>query len=128
MLPWHNFVMLRPVCVAGNVRSHLFTGAAQASQYGFTDTVNKFFDKAAALIENRLADTVSGKLTPDQKLAIVRGTLGIIKPCNSVLGMSFPIKRDNGEFVTVEAWRAQHSHHRTPCKGGKRLSFSFVLF
>jgi len=121
MLVSHKFVMLRPACVLGGVRSCLSTDVARASQYGFTDSVNKFFDKAAGLVENRLADSLSSKLTPDEKLSVVRGTVGIIKPCNSVLGMSFPIKRDNGKFVTVQAWRAQHSHHRTPCKGGKIL-------
>jgi len=116
-----SFVMLRPVSLLGGGRCYLSTATVPAQQYGFTETVNKFFDKAAGLVENRLTASVSGRLTTDEKLSIVRGTLGIIKPCNSVLGMSFPIKRDNGKFVNVEAWRAQHSHHRTPCKGGKRV-------
>ena len=116
--------MLQAVSVLRGGRSCLSTGTVQASTYGFTDSVNRFFDKAAGLVENRLAASLSGKMSPDEKLSMVRGILGIIKPCNSVLGMTFPIKRDNGQFVTVEAWRAQHSHHRTPCKGGKTL---FVL-
>jgi len=127
--------MLRPTYVLRGGRSCLCTGAARANEYGhgFIDSVNKFFDKAAGLVESRLAGSLGGKMKPDEKMAIVRGTLGIIKPCNSVLGMSFPIKRDNGKLVTIEAWRAQHSHHRTPCKGGKALFdrvfsiFSFSL-
>jgi len=112
--------MLRSVSVleAGS-RSYLSTSAARCVERGFMDSVNKFYDKAAGLVENRLAASLGGKMTPDEKLSVVRGTLGIIKPCNSVLGMSFPIKRDNGQYVTVDAWRAQHSHHRTPCKGGE---------
>jgi len=119
--------MLRPVSVVAGGRTHLCTATVRAQHHGFMDTVNKFFDKAAGLVENRLTDSLGGKLSQEEKLSIVRGTLGIIKPCNSVLGMSFPIKRDNGKFVTVEAWRAQHSHHRTPCKGGKRLRISGAL-
>jgi len=86
---------------------------------GFTDTVDKYFDRAATLCESRLVASIRDKSqTDEQKLAHVRGVMSMIKPCNTVLGMSFPIKRDSGQFINVQAWRAQHSHHRTPSKGG----------
>ena len=52
------------------------------------------------------------------------GILDVMKPCADVLSVVFPIKLDNGEFELIEGYRAQHSHHRTPCKGGKNCSSS----
>ena len=48
----------------------------------------------------------------------LKGILDIIKPTNTALAVSFPLRRDNGEIVIIEGYRAQHSHHRLPCKGG----------
>jgi hypothetical protein len=32
------------------------------------------------------------------------------------------VRRDDGTLIVVEGWRAQHSHHKTPTKGGIRLA------
>ena len=50
------------------------------------------------------------------------GLLGQIRRCNSVLRMRFPVELDNGDIHVVEAYRAEHSHHRMPTKGGLRYA------
>ena len=48
--------------------------------------------------------------------------LANIKACKNLLFTSFPLKRDDGRIEVVHAWRAQHSHHKLPCKGGIRYA------
>ena len=50
------------------------------------------------------------------------GLLEVIKACNSLLRVNFPLHRDNGTTEVIRGYRAQHSHHRLPCKGGIRFS------
>ncbi len=52
----------------------------------------------------------------------MHGILSIIEPCSHVLEMNFPVQKDDGSIEIVTAFRAQHSHHRSPCKGGIRYS------
>ena len=33
------------------------------------------------------------------------------------------MKQDNGTWQMIKAWRAQHSQHRKPCKGGSTYYF-----
>lgn len=74
------------------------------AHYSFFQSVEKSFDKAA-------------KFT-----SLDSGILEQIKACNSVYQMRFPVKLDNGKIEVIEAYRVQHSHHKTPCKGGIRFS------
>uniref|UniRef100_A0A3Q1HPQ1 Glutamate dehydrogenase n=1 Tax=Anabas testudineus TaxID=64144 RepID=A0A3Q1HPQ1_ANATE len=83
----------------------------------FFSMVEGFFDRGAAIVEDKLVEDLKTRESPEHKRKRVRGILRIIKPCNHVLSVSFPIKRDTGEWEVVEGYRAQHSQHRTPCKG-----------
>lgn len=73
--------------------------------YSFFQSVERSFDKAAIFTE----------WDP--------GILEQIKVCNSVYQMRFPVKI-NDKIEVIEAYRVQHSHHKTPCKGGIRFSMA----
>lgn len=51
-----------------------------------------------------------------------KGLLDQIKFCNSVYRLKFPLRRDDGSIEVIVAYRVQHSHHKTPTKGGIRYS------
>lgn len=70
----------------------------------FFESVNHYFDRAASF--SKLDD----------------GIIDQVRSCNSVYRMKFPVKKDDGGIVVVEAFRAEHSHHRLPTKGGIRFS------
>ena len=61
-------------------------------------------------------------ITEEEKKKKVHGILKIIEPCSHVLEVNFPVQLDDGSIEMVNGFRAQHSHHRTPCKGGIRYS------
>ncbi len=50
------------------------------------------------------------------------GILAQVRVCNAVYRIRFPVRRDDGEVEVVEAYRAEHSHHRLPTKGGIRYA------
>ena len=70
----------------------------------FLDQVNRAFDRAAGL-------------TPHNPTLLAN-----IKACKNLFYTSFPIKRDDGRIEVMHAWRAEHSHHKLPCKGGIRYA------
>mmetsp|Transcript_1791 Transcript_1791/g.1720 ORF Transcript_1791/g.1720 Transcript_1791/m.1720 type:complete len:488 (-) Transcript_1791:34-1497(-) len=57
-----------------------------------------------------------------QHLDIDPAVLELIKRCDSSLTMTIPLRRDDGAVEYFTAYRAQHSRHRTPTKGGTRYA------
>jgi glutamate dehydrogenase (NAD(P)+) len=53
---------------------------------------------------------------------ITKDVLSLIETNNVIVHFKFPIKKDDGTIEVIQAWRAQHSHHRKPCKGGIRYA------
>ena len=72
--------------------------------HGFLAQVDRMFESAAAHTDHP------------------RGVLDQIRACDNVVRFSFPIKRDSGSVEVVHAYRAEHSHHRKPTKGGIRYA------
>ena len=92
----------------GSTSAKRGSSANTATPHGsqsFLTSVNAYFDKAAALTGHP------------------KGLLDQIRVCNSVYYMQFPV-RIKGEIQVVEAWRAEHSHHKLPTKGGIRYAES----
>lgn len=79
-------------------------GHATETHVSFSEQVDRMFDKAAAYTD----------LEP--------GLLGQIKNCNGVYRMDFPLRRDDGSIDVITAYRAEHSHHKLPTKGGIRYA------
>jgi glutamate dehydrogenase (NAD(P)+) len=77
-----------------------------SGDYSFLEEVNRSFDRAAGFtgLDPTLLDQ--------------------IRQCNSVYYLTFPIRRDDGSIEVIEGWRAEHSHHRLPTKGGIRFSMA----
>ena len=72
-------------------------------QISFLDSVSHYFDKAAACTD------------------LPEGLLKQIKVCNSIYSFQFPIQTERG-YEVITGWRAEHSHHKLPVKGGIRFS------
>ena len=111
-----------PSLAALNQLKNYSTTPASSDDVNFYEMVELFYDRAAGIVEEKMVEEMKSREPPEIKHKRVKGILKVIKPCNHVLGLSFPVKRDNGEFEIIEAWRAQHSQHRMPCKGGIRYS------
>ncbi len=71
---------------------------------GFFAQVNAAVDRAVALM----------KFEP--------GILEQIRACDCIYRVAFPTRRDDGSIEVIHGWRAEHSHHRAPTKGGIRYS------
>lgn len=69
----------------------------------FLESVNLMYDKAVS------------------HLSLPEGLPERIKTCNSIIKISFPVKIDD-RYEVFEGWRAVHTEHRLPVKGGIRYA------
>merc|ERR1711863_190467 len=98
-------------------------GIPTADDPSFFNMVEYYFHKACILGEPQFMNLMKRmRISEDEKRKKVHGILAIMEPCSHVLEVTFPLQRDDGSYEMITGYRAQHSHHRTPCKGGIRYS------
>ncbi|KAK3826947.1 MAG: hypothetical protein JOS17DRAFT_750016 [Linnemannia elongata] len=84
--------------------THITNLACEDYEPGFLGSVETYFDRAAK---------ISG---------VSENSLAGIKAVDSVLSVKFPVEIDSNTHIIIEGYRAQHSRHRLPTKGGIRFS------
>ncbi|MFO8232774.1 MAG: Glu/Leu/Phe/Val dehydrogenase [Longimonas sp.] len=82
------------------------TDTANGTDHGFFAEVNSMFDTAAQHTDHP------------------KGVLHQIRACDNIVRFEFPIKRDDGSIEVIRAYRAEHSHHKKPTKGGIRYALN----
>lgn len=80
--------------------------------------VEYFFHRGCQIAEDKLVDEVKGSSIEERKKK-VRGILMLMQQCDQIIEISFPLRRDSGDYEMITGYRAQHCTHRTPTKGGK---------
>ena len=80
------------------------TTSHDGDDVSFYKMVELYFDRAAAIVEDKMVEDSKSKDPNDLRRKKIRGILKVIKPCNHILNFTFPLKRDNGEYEIVEAW------------------------
>ncbi|XP_050688560.1 glutamate dehydrogenase, mitochondrial-like isoform X3 [Eriocheir sinensis] len=93
-----------------------------AEDPSFFEMVEYFFHRGCQVVEDQLVEEMKERITLEEKRNKTKGILKIMEPCHHVLEVAFPVKRDDGTYEMVHGYRAQHSLHRTPTKGGIRYS------
>lgn len=89
--------------------------------------VEYFFHRGCQVAEDKLVEDVKGGSLEERKKK-VKGILMLMQGCDHIIEMSFPLRRDSGDYEMITGYRAQHCTHRTPTKGGKLLTFFSVFY
>lgn len=85
----------------------------------FFDMVEYFFHRACQVVEDKLVDDMRSRVSVEEKKKRVKGILNMMQPCDHIIEIQFPLRRDSGDYEMIRGYRAQHSSHRTPTKGGE---------
>lgn len=94
---------------------------ATAKDPKFFDMVEYFFHRGCQIAEDKLVEDIKGPHSLEEKKQRAKGIFMLMQGCDHLIEMSFPLRRDSGDFEMIEGYRAQHCTHRTPTKGGECL-------
>ncbi|CAI7761281.1 unnamed protein product [Closterium sp. NIES-53] len=139
---WHASHVLPAARFSEAVSVRRLTSSVEARNDGdppFLESVDTFFDRAAAI--SQVSSDILARIKHSRSilrplfvrlplcalLCAPSSVLPMWQACSTVLMVQFPLKLANGSIELVEGYRAQHSHHRLPSKGGVRMALTVDL-
>ncbi|CAL8075341.1 unnamed protein product [Calicophoron daubneyi] len=96
--------------------------STEADNIPFHVMVGGFYSKASSMVEERFITEFKKRIPEAEKVKIVKGVLAMMKPCAHVFELNLPFRRDDGTYEMIQGFRAHHSVHRRPTKGGVRYA------
>lgn len=94
----------RPASSAARLSTAARVAASNGKERTFLESVDYFFDRAGV------------------HTVVPQDLLNVIRACNSVVQFEFPVLMDDGSTRVLKGYRAQHSTHAMPTKGGIRYA------
>lgn len=90
----------------------------------FSKMVEYYYHNACTYMEDQLMKYLEKypRLTNEQRSARVNFILKLIGVSNCCLEVNFPISKKDGSFELLQGFRAHHTVHRLPVKGGIRFA------
>lgn len=98
----------------------------------FLNNVNWFVQRAYEVVFNDLVEELKSREPSLHNPRAIERVLNIIKifePCSAVVDINYPVKRENGYYSVIQAFRVQHGRCRNdvPCLGGSYV-YVFCYF
>lgn len=92
----------------------------EAEDPSFFRMVEYFVHNAIEKLDKTFLDSLLERNVTSEQLRIQKkeGIVNLMKNCSAVIEVRFPIKRDDGSYAMITGYRAHHSTHRLPLKGG----------
>lgn len=90
----------------------------------FSDMIQYFFHKAVTRMESQMLKYLDRypQMSKEQKENRVEVILDMMGDTATMVEINFPVKKDDGKYEIITGYRAHHTYHRLPVKGGIRYA------
>ncbi|XP_015584681.1 glutamate dehydrogenase, mitochondrial [Cephus cinctus] len=98
-------------------------GIEKIDDPNFFEMVEYHYHRAVMIMEKSFLKDLQKyhDLSEEGRTRRVKGIIKVMSVCQNTIEVTFPIRRDNGEYEIITGYRAHHNTHRLPCKGGMRF-------
>ncbi|XP_055849988.1 glutamate dehydrogenase, mitochondrial [Episyrphus balteatus] len=117
------------LCRFAHVIPEHLKGIAESKNPEFSAMIQYYFHNAAQIMEKDMIEYLGKypQMKPEEKENRVAVILNMIGNTSCCLEINFPITKNDGKYEIITGYRAHHTYHRLPLKGGIRYAMDVDL-